>query len=43
MEIVIGVLVGGVLGYALRGSIGRELKTLGADLKRLVAEIKAKI
>ena len=33
MEIVIGVLVGGVLGYALRGSIGRELKTLGADLK----------
>ena len=47
MDFFVGVLLGGVLGYALRGSIGRELKVIGADVKaefaKLVAEAKAKL
>ena len=36
-----------VLGYAFRGSIGKELKTIGADIKaefaKLSADLKAKL
>ncbi len=46
MDVVIIVVAIAVIfssGYAFRGAIGKELKTLGADIKADVAEIKAKV
>lgn len=51
---VYGLVIGGVLGYAFRGAIGRELKVIGADVQaelvvlrkqvtELVATLKAKV
>lgn len=47
MEFLVVLIIGGLLGYAFRGSIGKELKVIGADIKaelsKLAADVKARI
>jgi hypothetical protein len=44
---VIGLLAGGIAGYAFRGAVGRELKQIAADATaeaaKLVSEAKAEL
>jgi len=45
MDFLTIIIVGGafVAGYAFRGAIGKELKTIGADIKAELAKIEAKL
>ena len=44
MIVLIGVAVGGlIMGYAIRGLIGKELKTVGTDAKSAVNTVASDI
>lgn len=43
VEAIVILVIGGALGYGIRGTIGKEVKALGADLKASTAELKAHV